>query len=325
MRPSETAMRSSPDIQQVSDLTIILVSFNTRDLTLKCLETVFAQTRTIRFDVVVWDNASVDGSADAIAEQFPEVRLIRSDENIGFARANNEAAADIQTRWLLLLNTDTEVLDGAIDKLVAFAEAHPDNGIYGGRTVFPDGSLNIASCWNRITPWSAFCMATGLSALFKRSPLFDTEAIGGWQRDSVREVDIVVGCFMLVRTDLWRRLGGFDNRFWMYGEEADLCLRARASGARPIITPDATIMHLIGASEAVPARKTIMLAKARRTLMARHWSALWRPLARPLLWLWVAWRASAASLIGLIRRKRSPAQEKWATVWASRDDWLAGY
>jgi GT2 family glycosyltransferase len=304
-------------------LTVVLVSYNTRALTLKCLETLFDQTRDTPVRVVVWDNASHDGSADAVAARFPGVELIRSAENVGFARANNAVAERAATRWLLLLNTDTEVLDRAVDRLVAFAEARPEHGIYGGRTVFPDGSLNIASCWNRITPWSAFCHAVGLTALFKRTALFDPEAIGAWRRDSVREVDIVVGCFLLIRTELWRTLGGFDPRYWMYGEEADLCLRARALGARPVITPDATIMHLVGASSGARADKTVMVAKARSTLMARHWPAAWRPVGPALLWLWAATRrAVSAALPG---RRFAPARRFWATVWAQRADWLGGY
>jgi GT2 family glycosyltransferase len=309
-----------------AELTIILVSYNTRELTLKCLETVYAETRDTRFRAVVWDNASHDGSADAVAARFPQVRLIRSAENVGFARANNAVAAEAETPWLLLLNTDTEILDGAIDRLMAFAAARPGNGIYGGRTVFPDGSLNIASCWNRITPWSAFCLATGLTALFRRTGLFDVEAIGGWARDSVREVDIVVGCFFLIPTALWRELGGFDARFWMYGEEADICLRAAKLGRRPIVTPEATIVHLVGASGASPAGKTIQVAKARSTLMRRHWPAPWRPWARASLWFWAgSRRAASAALAGLFGARFAPAREKWATVWAARADWLAGY
>jgi GT2 family glycosyltransferase len=319
VRDAACAMSDEPD------LTVVLVSYNTRALTLRCLETLFDQTRAVRARVVVWDNASADGSADAVAAAFPQVELIRSAENLGFARANNAVAETVTTPWLLLLNTDTEVLDRAIDRLMAFAEANPDHGIYGGRTVFPDGSLNIASCWNRITPWSAFCQATGLTALFRRTALFDPEALGGWQRDSVREVDIVVGCFMLVRTELWRRLGGFDPAFWMYGEEADLCLRARAMGFRPVVTPEATIVHLVGASTSVPARKTVLLAKARRTLMDRHWSAPWRPLARPLMWLWAASRRAGTGLLAGLGLGKPDSREKWAVVWAARADWLAGY
>jgi GT2 family glycosyltransferase len=296
------------------DVTVILVSFNTRALTLACLDTLFAQTRAASLRVVVWDNASADGSADAVAARFPQVELIRSAENVGFARANNAVAQTATTPWLLLLNTDTEVLDRAVDRLVAFAEARPDHGVYGGRTVFADGSLNVASCWNRITPWSAFCHAVGLTALFRRSALFDTEAIGAWRRDSLREVDIVSGCFFLIRTELWRRLGGFDPAFWMYGEEADLCLRARALGARPVITPEAVIVHLGGASGTSPASKTMQVARARITLMRRHWAPGWRPFARPLMWLW-----------GAVRRIGAGDGAKWRAVWGGRTQWLSGY
>jgi GT2 family glycosyltransferase len=295
-------------------LTVVLVSFNTRALTLKCLETLFAQTRETAMRVVVWDNASADGSADAVAAAFPQAALIRSAENIGFARANNAVAERVETPWLLLLNTDTEVLDGAVDRLAAFAAARPGHGVYGGRTLFADGALNRASCWNRITPWSAFCIATGLTALFRGSALFDPEAIGGWRRDSVREVDIVSGCFFLIRAELWRALGGFDPRFWMYGEEADLCLRARALGARPVITPEATIIHLGGASSAGSASRTMQVARARATLMRRHWPPGLRALAAPLMWLW-----------GALRRVGAGDRAKWREVWAGRDVWLAGY
>ena len=242
-------MKKGPEAG-ISALTVIIISYNTRDLTLAALRTLYATTQATAFRTVVLDNASTDGSADAVATTFPQVELLRSDENLGFARANNMVAAAARTEWLLLLNPDTECHAGAVDNLMAFARANPQGGIYGGRTVFPDGSLNIASCWNRITPWSVFCLATGLTAAFPRSTIFDPEAMGGWQRDTVREVDIVVGCFLLIRRDLWTRLGGFDLRYFMYGEEADLCLRARRLGFRPMITPDAEIMHLVGAASA---------------------------------------------------------------------------
>lgn len=320
---ADAPQRRMPDApHRRPELTIILVSFNTRALTLRCLETVFRETRDTAFRVVVWDNASADGSADAVAERFPQAELVRSAENVGFARANNAVAAQAGAPWLLLLNTDTEVLAGAIDRLMAFARAHPGNGIYGGRTVFADGALNAASCWNRITPWSAFCHAVGLTALFKRTALFDTEAIGGWRRDSVREVDIVSGCFFLIRAELWNALGGFDPAFWMYGEEADLCLRARASGVRPIVTPEATIVHLGGASGVSPASKAMQVARARVTLMLRHWGPA-RPLAKPLMWLWAATRRAGSAASALVGGAASA--EKWRSVWRDRASWIGGY
>ena len=306
-------------------LTVQIVSYNTRDLTLRCLETLLAATAA-PMRVVVLDNASDDGSADAVAAAFPQVELIRSPDNLGFARANNVIAETAATEWLLLLNSDTEVLPGAIDDLLAFARANPAHGIYGGRTLFPDGSLNRGSCYDRLTPWSAFCHATGLVAAFRDSALFDTENIGGWARDSVREVDIVSGCFFLIRTALWRELGGFDPRFFMYGEEVDLCHRARARGWRPVVTPAATIVHLGGASRSSPASKRIQVARSRASVVALHWPARWRPWGRAMLWLWAANRYAAATLLARagVGRAAGP-RGLWAEVWARRHDWLRGW
>ncbi|MEM9268037.1 MAG: glycosyltransferase family 2 protein, partial [Pseudomonadota bacterium] len=285
--------------------------------------TLYANTTRTAFHTVVLDNASVDGSADAIAAAFPQVELIRSDENLGFARANNVVAAQATTEWLLLLNPDTETHPAAIDNLLDFARAHPQAGITGGRTVFPDGSLNAASCWARITPWSLFCSATGLARVFRASNLFNPEAMPSWPRDSVREVDIVVGCFLMISRRLWDELGGFDLKYFMYGEEADLCARARARGYRPMITPDAQIMHLVGAATTVKAEKTVLVTKARMTLVRDHWQPALVPLGVGLMWLWGATRRAAAGILALTGT-RAPL-EKWQLIWSRRADWLAGY
>ena len=268
------------------------------------------------------DNASTDGSADAVAEEFPQVDLIRLDENVGFAAANNLAAKRAGAPYLLLLNPDTVVLDGAIQKLVAFAEAHPDAGIWGGRTVFGDGTLNPSSCWARSTPWSMFCRGTGLSATLRGTRLFDPEAYGGWRRDTVRRVDIVSGCFFLVRRELWEELEGFDPAFFMYGEEADLCLRAQARGARPMVTPDAEIVHHGGKSERVRADKVVRLLTARMRLVQRHWPRRWRGFGRAMHVLWVLRRHVAWSVLAVLGIGR--ARDRAATyrdVWNRRKEW----
>lgn len=314
------------DAPPPAELTVIMISYSTRELTLAALRTLYATTRATRFHTVVLDNASSDASAEAVAEAFPQLELIRSTENLGFARANNVVAAAARTDWLLLLNPDTEVHEGAVDNLMAFARAHPQAGIWGGRTVFPDGSLNIASCWRRITPWSVFCLAVGLTAAFPRSGLFDTEAFGSWRRDSVREVDIVSGCFFLVQRDLWVRLGGFDLRYYMYGEEADLCLRAARLGFRPMITPQAQIMHLVGASSGTKAGKLLLITKARSTLIRDHWPAWKAPFGVGLMWLGVALRVMAARLLAPLTGSKGQARAAlWSEIWGQRHDWLKGF
>lgn len=303
---------------------MIIVSYNTRELTIKAIETLFANAGDVAMRVVVFDNASSDGSAQAVATAFPGLEVIAHPENIGFARANNLVAETADTEWLLLLNPDTETHPGAVAALLDFSRAHPEAGITGGRTVFPDGSLNIASCWRRMTVWSLVCSATGLSSAFPRSNLFNPEAFGNWQRDSVREVDIVVGCFLMIPTALWRKLGGFDTRYFMYGEEADLCLRAREAGYRPMITPDAQIMHLVGASSTKVSDKVIKVARAKASLIRDHWPPALQPLGLALLTAWSLVRRVGTGVLAL-SGARTAQRDKWREVWNRRHEWLAGY
>lgn len=306
------------------ELTVIIVSYNTRDLTIKAIETLLANAGDVAMRVVIFDNASSDGSAEAIAAQFPDLEVIAHSENIGFARANNLVAEMADTEWLLLLNPDTETHPGAIEALLTFSRANPHAGITGGRTVFPDGSLNAASCWRRMTVWSLTCTALGLSTAFPRSNLFNPEALGGWRRDSVREVDIVVGCFLMIPTALWRQLGGFDPRYFMYGEEADLCLRAREAGYQPMITPDAQIMHLVGASTKSAGEKVAKVWLAKATLIRDHWPRYLQWLGLTLLWLGVLVRRIGTGIAALLGRN-TPNTDKWRAVWNQRSEWLRGY
>lgn len=296
-------------------LSVIVVSYGTREMTLECLSSVVRETRDTPYEAIVVDNASPDGSAEAIAAQFPDFRVMAQTENLGFAAANNLAVREARGRYLLLLNPDTVVLDGALDKLMQFARRRPDAGIWGGRTLFGDRSLNPSSCWRRQTLWNLFCRGVGLSMLFPNSPLLHSEAYGGWLRDSEREVDIVTGCLLLIEKRLWDRLGGFAPEFFMYGEDADLCLRARALGYRPAVTPGATIVHYGGATETSTARKNKRLLAAKALLIRKHFPKLTRPFALALLALrpWLKCTLSG-------QRERGV----WRDVWAVRQKWLAG-
>lgn len=304
---------------------IIIVSYNTRDMTLACLRSVFAQPSADQHRVIVLDNASDDGSAVAIEAEFGDrLELIKHPKNVGFAGGNNTAVemADppITQDWLLLLNPDTVVLDDAINTLIAFAQSQPDAKIYGGRTVFADRSLNPKSCWMRPTPRSVLFQALGLTR-FTGSRLFNPEQPDAWARGRPQRVDIVSGCFFLIRKDLWNQLGGFDRDFFMYAEEADLCLRARSLGASPMVTDDATIVHYGGASEKAREGKLIRLLDAKCRLCRKHWAAGW--LAGPLIALWPMVRLTALSLIALARPAKKADRDVWRAVWKARDRWLS--
>jgi len=313
--------------QNAVDVSILIVSYNTRELTLEAIRTAKAQTSRISSEIIVVDNASTDGSAEAIAAVFPDVRLMALDHNLGFAGGNNLASTEAKGEYLLLLNPDTVVLAAAIDNLVAFARANPKGRIWGGRTLFADGTLNPASCWGRMTMWNLACRATGLTSLFRNSEVFNSEAYGNWQRDTVRSVDIVSGCFLLIKRSFWRKLGGFAPVFFMYGEEADLCLRAKSLGARPMITPDAMIIHYGGASESARTDKLVRLLAAKAELIERHFSAPVRPFAHLLLQAWPISRVTALSLAATLTgatRSRQDAQV-WRDVLGRRSNWRHGF
>lgn len=307
-------------------LSIVVVSYNTREMTLACLRSVFDQAQSLDFEVIVVDNASGDGSAEAIDDAFSDrVHLIRSNCNLGFASANNLAAENARGHFLLLLNPDTVVLDHAVDRLLAFAHGHPDAGIWGGRTLFPDGTLNPGSCWSRQSLWSLLTQLSGLSALLRRTTACNPEGIGAWNREGIREVDIVSGCFLLIRRALWEGLGGFRKDFFMYGEDADLCLRAKNAGVRSLVTGEATIIHYGGASATVQADKIVRLLEAKMLLLRCHFPATSRRLALTLLALWPLSRFYAHRLFSLTgRRESSDRASVWRDVWLRRSEWVGG-
>lgn len=317
----------SPQTDHARDeptVSIMLVNWNTRELTLACLRSVYAETRDTSFEVIVVDNGSNDGSAEAIAQEFPQVILMAESENHGFAKATNISVERARGRYVLLLNTDTVVLDRAIDRLVAFADAHPAARIWGGRTLFEDGSLNPDSVWGRITPWSVFCLGTGLTSVFRKSALFSPESYGDWKRDTVRQVDIVQGSFLLIEREFWNYLRGFDLEFFMYCEEADLCARARANGAHPLMTPEATIIHYGGRSTNNFARRMIYIYGGRIGLIERHFSPVFRPFGRALTLFGAGWRALGLRILAHFSPRFAPKAAEWDTIWNRRHLWMEG-
>jgi GT2 family glycosyltransferase len=301
------------------DVSVVVVTYRCRDEARECLASLYERTQGVTFEVVVVENGSGDGTAEMVREEFPGATLVELAENVGFAAGVNRGADAARGRFLLLLNPDSVVHDGAVCALVEFARANPGHGLYGGRTLWPDGTVCPGSCWGRPTLWSLVCFAAGLSTVFKGNRLFDPESLGGWRRDSVREVDIVTGCLLLAPREVWDELGGFDERFFMYGEDGDLGLRVARLGGRPIITPDAVITHEVGVSSATRSDKVMLLLTGKATLLHKHWPPVKRRLGLGLLALGVGVRALGARLA---RRGKSSA---WVPVWQARREWLRGY
>lgn len=297
-------------------MSVLVVSFNSEDWLDSCLASIPDAARATPVEVIVVDNDSTDGSVSLVRTRFPEVRLLENGRNVGFAKAVNQAATAATGNWLLLLNPDGRLLGGTIDRLLAFAKAHPSNGIYGGRTYDLHGQPHPASCWALPSLWSMTCFAFGLSTILPRSRIFDPESMGRWERDSVREVGMITGCLLLVRREDWRRLDGFDERYFVYGEDADLAARARTLGMSPIITPVATMVHAIGASS-VRADKRVMLLAGRTTFIRDHWTGMRRSAGLSLL-------RQGAAVRALLARRGSRGKD-WTEAWQRRREWWHGF
>lgn len=307
------------------EVSVLLIGYKTRDELGRCLPSLFAGSAGVDLEVVLVDNASDDGTAEFVREDFPQVRLVVLDDNVGFARGVNLAAGEATGEYLMLLNPDTEVRPGAVAALLAFARANPQAGLVGGRTLTDDGRTEPSCCWGRPTLWSTFCFASGLSTAFRGRRFVDPEAIPGWDRDSVREVGVVTGCLLLVSARTWQELGGFDPRFFMYGEDTDLSLRAWEAGYRPAITPAAEIVHTVGASSSVPTNRRVMIMRGKVTVFEKHWSPAGARLGIGLLEAGVGLRAALGLVAKRVRGRISPDQESWIGSWNRRREWLGGY
>jgi GT2 family glycosyltransferase len=300
----------------MADLDIVIVTYNCVEWVDRFLGGLPAALDGLSAEVVVVDNASIDGTADRVARHCG-IKLMRNEDNVGFARAVNQGAALWSSDWVLLLNPDMELRARSLRALYDFAQTHPGHGIYGGRTLRPDGEVEPSSCWNLVTLWSTFCWATGLSTIFPRSPIFDPESIGGWARDTVREVGMVTGCLLLSPRSVWDELGGLDEHFFVYGEDADYAARARAIGYRPIITPDAEVIHAIGVSSGGGIGRTTLLLAAKVSYLRRHFDGPEKQLIIGLFRLGVLARAAVSKVTG--------RGGKWADAWSRRHDWWGGF
>jgi len=300
------------------DVCVVVVSYNAVDWLRRCLASIPVRTPAGRvIETVVVDNASGWETREYLATRPYGVDLRQQEENLGFGAACNLGAAATTAQLILLLNPDAALSTSTIDAMADLLEHEPRRGIVGGRTVREDGTLDPRSCWAQPTVWSTFAWATGLTSAFRRSSVFDPESMGGWERDTVREVDIVTGCLLMAARSTWEMLGGFDGDFFMYGEDADLSLRARRAGFGPSITPRAVALHAVGASSANRLAKQRLLLRGKATIMHKHWGAARRSAGVRLLVAGVGLRALAETA----RRK----EQVMRPLWHERATWSAGW
>lgn len=279
------------------DVSVVVVNRNTRDLLARCLVGVRAQ-EGVELETIVVDNASADGSADLVAERFPEVQLMRLSDNAGFARANNVAFGRCRGELVLLLNSDAFLAPGALAQLVEGARRNPGAAAVGPRLLNADGTLQ-RSAWPFPRPGRVLLEAFALHRPLSRLGLL--EDLRTWAHDEERAVEFLIGACLLIRRDALAEVGGFDERFWLYGEEADLCRRFAARGWEVVLVPSAECIHIGGASSAGSSWTRLhWFYRGQKNFLRKHSRRGAWPLARLALLvgstLRARWRAAAVAL-----------------------------
>lgn len=225
-------------------LSVIILNWNTSDLLQQTLSSVYRETGGFEYEVIVVDNASSDDSVEKVRQNYPAARVIVNEGNIGFSRGNNVGLRAAQGEYLMLLNSDVIVRDGAINQLVGFLDEHPEAVMAGPRLVNSDGSFQ-ASCRRRLpNPWNSFVYLFGLKGLIKAEYKSDSRP------EAIEETEALSGAAMMFRRYVYETIGGLDEDFFMYGEDLDFCFRAREKAGRIFFVGTAVITHLYGQSSA---------------------------------------------------------------------------
>lgn len=286
------------------DISVIIVNWNTLKLLRDCISSIYDHAGCISCEIIVVDNASSDGSCEMVKSEFPNVRLLENTRNHGFAHANNQGISIASGRYVLLLNSDTRLLDNAFEKVVAFADQNPDAAVVGCRVLNPDRTLQ-PTCFMFPSMLNMFLSFTYLYKLFAKNRLFGRERMTWWNRDDVRPVDVVTGCFMLVRKRAVEEVGMMDDRFFMYAEETDWCYRFKQAGWNVLFTPQAEIIHHGGQSSRN--MRPEMLIELRLSILKfimKHKGPLQHIIASVLILLFLVVRLPLWLFIGAFSAKR---------------------
>jgi len=256
------------------NLSIIIVNYNAEKFLLECLDSIYAQTKQISFDVWVVDNNSMDTSVPMVQQNFPQVNLIENKENAGFIKANNKGILASKGTYVLSLNNDTVVLPGALEKLVDFMDRHPDAGACGAKVLNADGSIQHQCKRGFPTPSSALFYFLGLHKLFPRSKVFGHYLMTYLDADKTSEVDSLSGSCLMVRRRVIEDIGIMDEDYIMYGDDLDWCYRIKKAGWKIYYVPDAQIIHYggMGGSRVLPYRNIWEFHRSMITFYKKHYA-----------------------------------------------------
>lgn len=284
-------------------LSIVIVSFNTHGMTKDCLESLYANIAGEPYEVILVDNNSHDGSVEMVEKLFPQVVLIKNKDNKGFAAANNQAFAIAKGRFVLLLNSDTLVIKDVIQRSLDYLQSSSEYGAMGCRVLNTDHSVQ-RTCSGYPTLTRLLFMTLGLDRL---SGFFDGYMLRRWQRDDERAVDVITGCYLLLRREVMDGVGYLDERFFFYGEETDWCYQMRKAGWKLRFAPVGEIVHHGGGSvKKLNHKRDVMLTGATVRLHQKNGGYLHAITAFFILLLFNASRALFWNLYALFNASKKP-------------------
>jgi GT2 family glycosyltransferase len=282
------------------DLSILIVTWNVRELVLACVGSIYADPGAPQLEVILVDNASEDGTVEAVVQRFPAVRVLANRQNVGFPRANNQALALARGRHVLFLNPDTELYGGTLSACLQELDAHPDIGLVGCRLEFPDGRIQYECARHMYRFRHLLYELLYLHMLFPRSRIFGHHLMGDWDHRGACDVEAVNGAFMMVPRDLARAVGGLPDEVFMYHEDLAFCLRIQRSGRRLRYRGDvAAVHHSAQSSRQSSARLTLLDVECKHRFIREADGPLWGAAARVALGVRAALRIGVG-IVGLL-------------------------
>lgn len=267
------------------ELSIIILNYNVGEFLLNCLESIFQNKGKLdRWQIIVVDNASSDGSVEAVKDKYPEVELVANKDNLGFARGNNVGVKHAKAQVILFLNPDTVIVGSAIQKTLEVLLSNPDFGAITCKVELPDGRLDYSCHRGFPTPWNSFAYFGGLAKMFPRSTLFAGYTATYLDINKPHEIDSLTGAFMMVRKIAGDQVSWWDKDYFWNGEDIEFCYSLKEKGWKIYYYPDVKIIHFKGSSSKQEKRKTVILGvSAMRIFYKKHYYKKYPPLFRDLV------------------------------------------
>jgi GT2 family glycosyltransferase len=297
------------------DTSIVIVNWNTKEHLCNCIESVYKSVGRTSFEIIVVDNGSSDGSVEAVKSKFTDVKIICNEQNKGYGVAVNQGIRISHGKYILVLNSDIVLYEGAIEQTFNYAQQHPKAAVIGCQVMMDAETIQM-TCFKFPSLTNLVLRSTGLSWLFKDNRFFGKDSMGWWKRDTEMKVDVVSGMFMFVRREAIDKVGPMDEDFFFYVEDVDWCYRFHRAGWDNIFWPGARVLHVHGGGQSSGIVRISSFVQQQKSIMlffTKHRGRIVSVFARLLLSALFASRVIGWTVVVLFKKKTDPSYESIAT------------